>query len=180
MANILTLAEVRAHVENDLSDAAFQQIIDAADAEILRRLGPIATQSEVLEGGARFLRLAREISSITSIVERYSVNGIGYQNITLTSTDYSVLADNRTIERLFTGPTPADVFLGLVTFTYIPADTTAERKILLIKLVKLDANYAGIISDSIGDVRVQYMNNHAEEKAALFRALATGGRRFVW
>jgi hypothetical protein len=68
---------------------------------------------------------------------------------------------------------------GVVTIAYAPADTTAERKMLLVKLVKLDLQYSGIVSKSIGDVRTQFVADHAAERLALFRSLGSSGRRLI-
>jgi hypothetical protein len=180
MPNLLTLAEVRDHVEIDLIDDALQQIIDAADAEIIRRLGPLATQTEVLEGGDLYLSLAREASAVTAVTERFMVDGLGVQDAPLTAAnDISLLASGRRVERLFTGDNPSSVFRGVVTIAYTPADTTAERKMVLIKLVKLDVKYSGIVSKSIGDVRTQFVADHAAERLALFRSLGSSGRRLI-
>jgi hypothetical protein len=180
MPNLLTVDEMRDHVETDLVDDALEQIIDAADAEIIRRLGPVAAQTEVLPGGDLYLSLAREASAITAVTERFLVDGFGVQNTPLNlANDVSLLASGRRVERLFTGDNPSSAFRGVVTIAYAPADTTAERKLLLVKLVKLDVKYSGLVAKSIGDVRTQFVADHAGERLALFRALGSSGRRLI-
>lgn len=180
MTAILTLAQLREHLETDLTDPAVQRIIDADDAEIIRRLGAVATQAEVRKGGEQYLTLARAAASITSIVERYAIAGTGYQDITLATNDYNLLADGYKIERLFTGTNPNAVFLGIVTVNYVPKDTLAERIALLVRLVTLDITFDGRAAQSIGDVRIQNLADHQAARAALFGALATGGRRLLF
>lgn len=179
MVNLLTAVELRKHVETDLGDDALQQLIDASDAEIVRRLGPVVTQSEVLAGEGEYLPLARGASSITSITERFTVMGLGISDVALAANDYTLLASGFRAERLVTGTNPSQVFRGAVTVVYTPLDTTAERKMLLVKLVKLELGYSGHIVMTAGDERAQQLGNYADEKAALFRSLATGGRRLI-
>jgi hypothetical protein len=180
MPNLLTVDEVREHVETDLVDGALQQLIDGAQAEIDRRLGALAAQTEVLPGGDLYLPLAREASAIVSVTERFLVDGLGVQDAQLDKdADVSLLASGRRVERLFTGPNPTSVFRGVVTIAYTPADTTAERKMLLVKLVKLDLQYSGLVSNSIGETRTQFVADHASQRLALFRALGSGGRRLI-
>lgn len=179
MPTLLTFAEVRAHVESDISDAALTQVIEAADAEIIRRLGPVATQTEVLSGGDRFLHLARAATAITSASERWTVDGVGITTQAILADDYRLVSDGRRLERLFTGTYPASDWQGEVTLVYVPEDTTAERKLLLVNLVKIDLAVSGLLSDRVGDLGVQYLNDPEAARAAAFRRLASGGRRLI-
>ena len=48
--SIVTPAQIKEHVQTDLVDAAIQRLLDDADAEIIRRLGPAATQVDMRDG----------------------------------------------------------------------------------------------------------------------------------
>ena len=174
MAAILTVDEVREHVETALVDDALQRLINSSDAEIIRKLGALAAQSEVLHGGDYIIHLARAASAITSAVEH-----IGTQDTSLLADDYNLLADGFRVERLVDGTNPSSAWRGRVTIVYVPADSTAERKLLLVNLVKLELNYTGHLAVSAGDVRIQSLATYADEKASLFRSLSTAGQRLI-
>lgn len=179
MSALLDVDEVREHIETGLLDGALQRLIDAADAEIIRKLGALASQTEVLPGGRQYLSLARKASAIISASERYSVAGIGYQTISLTADDYRLLADGLRIERLYSGPTPSSVWMGEVDVTYTPADAgLSEREMLLINLIKLDIEFSAVSSEKVGDESTQYGDFEAK-RAQLFRKMSGGGRRIV-
>lgn len=177
---LLTLAQVRENIESDLGDDAMNRLIDASDAEIIRKLGPLATQPETHEGGSRYIHLARAASAIVSVSERYNTLGAGYTTLNLSSNDYRLLPDGRKVERLSDGTNGADRFQGEVSIVTTPLDTTAERVNLLLKLVTLELNYTGHLIQSAGDHRVQPgPQAYADEKASLFRSLSTAGRRLI-
>lgn len=169
---LLTVDEVRDHVETSIVDDALERLIDNADQEIIDRLGALASQTEVLEGeGLEFLHLHRRASSITSAVER-----ILETNYTLASTDYLLLNDGYRIQRLQGTNFPAVLWNGKVTIVYVPADETVARKKLLVDLVRLDCVYDATKSKGIGDVSVTAVD-HAAERVALFAQLQSRNRR---
>ena len=180
MANLLTVDEVLEHVDTELGSDAVQRLIDGADAEIIRRLGPLTGAIEVLDGGDRILYLGRKASAVTAAVERFSVEGLGTADYVLVTGDWSLLADGFRVERLDTGTNPSSAWRGQVTITYTPAAAgEAERKMLLVNLVKLDLKYTGHLAVSAGDTRIQSLGTYADERAALFRAFGSGGRRLI-
>lgn len=170
---LLTVAEVRAHVESDLDDDAFGRLIDDADAEIIARLGALASSVEVHKGGTERIWPHRKVSSITSIVER-----IDEQNTTLVATDYALDSDSRALERLQGGSNPRSEWAPQVTVTYVPVDETARRKRLLVDLVKLANRYAGVRGEGVGPVRAEY-GDYEAERNALFRSLSVVNRGLV-
>ena len=175
---LLTATQVRTHIEVGCGDGALERVIDGADAEIIRRLGPLATQVEVLRGGSSDLHLARKASSITSAVERYAALGISVADYALVAADYNLRSDGRRLERLVTGTNPSSAWNGIVTVTYVPVDQTAERTVLLVNLVKLELAYSGLASKGLGDVQETALE-HEKAKTALFTPFMGGGRRLI-
>lgn len=175
---LLTTAQVREHVETDLGDDALGRVVDAADAEIIRRLGALASATAVLPGGGRFLLLPRKASAIGSVTERYAAVGTAPANYALVASDYNLYSDGLRLERLVNGANPSSAWNGAVTVVFTPADTEAERIMLLINLVKLEVAYLGRSSEGVGDMRADSFADHAEAKAALFRPL-TGVSRLL-
>lgn len=177
---LLTVTQVRTHIETDVPDDALGRIVDGADAEIIRRLGPLASQVDVLQGGRLDLHLSRKAASITSAVERYAAFGISTADYLLVASDYSLRSDGRRLERLATGTNPSSAWNGIVTVTYVPADTgnQAERILLLTNLVKLELAFCGKAQESVGDVSAQALE-YDKAKAALFVGHLGGGRRLL-
>ena len=179
---LLTVAELRELVESDLSDTGLGILLDAADYEIIARLGALASQVDVLPGGDHLLHLPRRAASISSVVERYLVEGVGLQDTTLVASDFELLSDGYRVERKTTGTNSNWVWRGRVTITTVPYDQTGEtarRKALLVDLVKLANRYEGVGEQSVGDVRVRHMADQQAERDRLFSALATTGRRLL-
>ena len=181
MSTLLTVAELRTHVETDLVDNAVQRLLDDVDAEIIDRLGPLASQTEVhssgpltetslwsyvITGNGHHLYLRRKAASITSVVER-----INQTNYTLGADDYLMLSDGRRVERLQGSTYPALEWSGIITIIYAPVDETASRKRLEADLVKLAAAYSALSSQSVGDVKLAGLSDYQAEREKLFRAL---------
>ena len=66
---LLSVADLREHVESDLPDTALQRVLDAEEGEIVHRYGVDVAASETLPGGGEWLVLERLPASISSIVE---------------------------------------------------------------------------------------------------------------
>lgn len=179
---LLTVAELRELVESDLSDTGLGILLDAADYEIIARLGVLASQTDVLPGGGNLLHLGRRAASVTSAVERAMVDGVGLQDTTLVAGDYELLANGYQVQRKTTGTNSSWAWQGQVTIVTVPYDQTGEtarRKALLVDLVKLANRYEGVGEQSVGDVRVRHMADQQAERDRLFSALATTGRRLL-
>lgn len=146
MPTLLTPANVREHVETDLSDTAIQRLLDDVDAEIIRRYGPHGGPlTEIVDGREGLIILSRPILTVTSITER---NGL---------TDTALAVDdwrqwyNRALERLDSGTNGAEQWGERITIVYTPADEQAQRKRVELDLVKLDIHYEAVKAQVIGD-----------------------------
>lgn len=172
MAALLSVDEVKDHLATDLDDAALSLIIDAEEAEIVRRFGPHAqsgTVSEFHAGYNRRLYLHRPATAITSVVEEWPYYGLGTDIVTLTPDDYT-LRGNRFLERV------NGMWGRYVTVVYTPVSDDAQRKIVLIQLVKLAMAYTGLETELVGDTEITYREHFAERETVL-RQLARGGLR---
>ena len=169
---ILTLAQVREHIETDLGDDPLTRLIDDADQEIIDRLGVLASQSETLDGGDALLHLRRKALSITSAVER-----ILETDYTLASNDFELLPDGFRVQRKQGTNYPYTIWRGLTTIVYVPADETASRKRLLVDLVKLAVAFQGVAGSGIGDARIQHVSDYQGERNRLFDSLRGRNRR---
>lgn len=178
MPTLLTADEVRDHIETDLVDDALTRVIEAADAEIINKLGAVASQVENLPGGGVELFLARRASAVSEVIERFDL-GFGPQETTLEDDDFSLRPDGMRVERLFTGTNPAPYWRGEIKVTSTPDDDSARRKLLLVNLVKLELGYTGHLAVTAGDVRVASLQNYEDAKAVLFRPFTASGRRLI-
>lgn len=168
---LLTVTEVRDHVEADINDTALGRLVDNADQEIIDRLGALATQTWVDQGGRLILHLPRKATSITSAVERLLET-----DYTLAASDYELLGDGYQVQRKQGSGYPYQNWRGRVTIVFVPSDETVARKKLLVDLVKLDVQYDALRGSSLGDVSRTNLD-HAAERNALFQQLMTRNRR---
>jgi hypothetical protein len=171
-ATLMTVSQIREHLETDLTDEALQRILNAEEAEIVQRYGAHATATETWQGNGEWLILERTPSTITSVTETdYNVS------TTLATNDYRIWSQGK-LERLSSGTNVRSYWGSVVTVVYVPEDATAQRRGVLIKLVTLSAKYAGLKSESIGsgDYSMSALD-YTAEREALLRSLAS---RKIW
>ncbi|MDD5302026.1 MAG: hypothetical protein PHS14_02870 [Elusimicrobia bacterium] len=176
MPTILTVDEVREHIETDLGDDPLTRLIEAADQEIIDRLGALASHTEVLNGdGLPVLPLARRASAISSATEK-----ILDTDYALSADDYELLGDGYALRRKQGTSCPALSWRGSVTVVYVPiggaAGELAARKKLLVDLVRLDVAYDAKKSDSLGDSSRESLD-HGKERDSLFSRVLNRNRR---
>ena len=145
--SLLTVAEARAQVPNALGDAHLQAVIDREEADVLRRFGAhwvAATTISETHAGDRSenLYLRRRILSVATVKERLS---LADAQVTLTTTDYFVWADEGILQRLPEGAT----WGAEVVVDYVPQDDTALRKQVLVELVRLALNRTVYQSENV-------------------------------
>jgi hypothetical protein len=163
---LLTVAQVRAHVETDLADEALERLIDDADAEIIDRAGAVDEQTDEMHGVelATALCLSRRASEITEVVETVSED-----ETTLAADDYSLRAGGLFLDRLSTGTNGRSTWGDSVVVTYTPVDRTARRTRVLIDLVKLSVQYNALRSESVGDYSATSAEYETERERLLGR-----------
>ena len=155
---LLTVAQIRQHVEADLSDDALTRLLDDADEEIVAWAGEVDEQVDTMRHVelSTVLFLSRRGSEVTEVIEQ-----IGYDETTLDPDDYRLRNGGTQIERRSDGTNPRSTWGEIVTVTYTPVDRTARRTRVLIDLVKLAVQYSGLKSESVGD----YSSSSAEYEA---------------
>jgi hypothetical protein len=169
-ATLLTVAQLRQHIETDLLDAALQRFLDANEAEIVRLFGAAASVTERLAGGGYMLMLADAPASITSITETVSLVAT-----VLAADDYYAWPGG-ILERLSTGTNGRSAWGELVTVVYVPADRSAQRTAVLVKLCQLDVAYDGLKWASVGSSDYQQTAlDYPAERMRLLRSLAPRG-----
>lgn len=175
MPTLLSATEIREHLETDLPDTALVRLIEDADQEIIDRLGALATETRVLDGGDALLHLDRRASSITSATER-----IYETDYALAANDYELLSDGFRIQRKQGTNYPGLTWRGRVTVVYVPyggaTGEQAARRRLLVDLVKLAEAYNARKSLSIGDASMSSVD-YEKERTALFAPLMSRNRR---
>lgn len=171
--NLLTPAQFRQHVNTSVADPALQRLLDAAELAITGRVGALTAITERRRGGGSMLYFGRAIGTFTSITERTG-DPIGWTDVVLDATDYTLLSDARTVRREITGTHKAERWADDVTAVYTPLDDTAERQRVAIELVKLDlAHQPGLSGQSIGSWSESYAAlDYTETRESLIASLA--------
>jgi hypothetical protein len=174
MAALLTLAQIREHVETDLSNDALQRLIDSEDAEIVQRFGALSTQTEIFKGGSERLFLSRLVSSITSISEE-----VGETTTTLAADDYE-LWWSQELDRDPDGTNGRSTWGERVTVVYVPQTMTAQRTAVLTQLVQLAVRYNGVQQESVGSGDYSATSaDYQRERERLLSKLAPRGGVFL-
>lgn len=163
MPSLLVAADVREHVDTDLSDAALGLLIDDADALIVQRYGPhtgAVTERFMPALGERVLFPSRPVDpSIGVTVTR---SGVGSSTVeTVAVTDY--VLDGSAQVRLLAGGFANQV----VTLTYTPVDDRPRRRRVLLDLVRLALRYDALSSSTMGDASVSHVDYDAERQRLL-------------
>lgn len=164
---ILSVADLREHVNSDLGDDALERLLADAEAAIVARAGAAGDRTQIAGGGYRFIALHRPAATITSIVET-----VGNVDTTLAADDYRLRPGGYLIERLLYGTNPRSTWDRRVTVLYSPVDDDAIRIVVQIDLIKLALTYApGLSSERIGDWEEVFANssawNNDEEREAI-------------
>lgn len=169
----MTLIELRTFVETDLADAALQLILDAAEEDLTKAVGPEGGMIELraMEGQADFWT-ERPIDKVTSATETDDAGTV----VTLVAADYRLHPSKTRLTRLATGTNPASGWTGLVTLSYVPADLAARNRAIA-QLVELDLAFRpGARSENLGDFSRTHQDYDAERariiSAAQSRSMA--------
>lgn len=185
----MLLDRVKERTGSDLSDAELQAMIDGIAEELDTRFGP-AGEITVEKGDPtdpdtpflRTLMLDRPIDTgePVTIAEIFPANsGDAPAEIELDATDYRILHDGRTLQRLTTGTNGATHWAAFIRLTYTPKGEAAARDEATIKLIQLDLSYRGLIkAEKAGDYQWQgslSADSYGKEREAIFEGLA--GRR---
>lgn len=176
MTPLLTVTELRQHVETDLGDAALQRILDGETQAIEARIGPVTTVTEHYSGGTGVgsLLLYQPAATIQAITERR-----GAVATVLDPADYHLHLVGLAVWRRTSGPNPASWWGDLVTVTYTPVSQGAERTGILIQLCKLALRYEGVISETAGSYSWSAAPDYVEERERLIASLRRTGMVFA-
>ena len=172
MATLLTVADLREHIETDLGNDALGRYNDDVDSDVILRYGPVLTESKFFEisptsypeGRDERLDLHRKADSITTVTEQVGNN----TPVVLNADDYELLSGTQ-IKRLDTGTNPRNLWGHDVTVAYVPVDTTAKRKGVIIAIVKMDVVYNGFTEEKSGDYWANTEAYTADREAAFKR-----------
>lgn len=168
------LDRVKERIETDLSDAELGSLISEAQAEIVSRFGPDRDTGDplVLEfsGFRRYLDLIRPLDpdQTVAITEKSRPSASA---VTLTTADWTLRNEGRTIERLermlVHSRTLERLWDAIVEVTYVPKDDQPQRDEATIKLVQLSIAYEAVDARSVGDVSTTHKGFRAERDAIL-------------
>lgn len=149
---ILTPTEFRGFAETALEDGPLQDLLDAAESDIVRFGGAPSSAVEWFGGGQSLLALARPAASITSITETD-----GSTVTTLAADDYLTNPGGYILTRIAGGTNSRSRWFGRVAITYVPEDDEARRRVVQVDLVKLALNYnPGLVQTTVGSWSEQY------------------------
>ena len=168
----ITKTELRTHVETDLADAAVDRLLADAYAFCAERV-PTGEQTIVLGAGVRYLVLPAPVATAGDL--EFSERFGDQTTLLVQDTDWRWVS-GRIVERLSGGSLVLWGYAygdGDVLVTYTPKDDTARRDRVVIDLVKLAVQYAGLSSERAGDYSAGHLA-YAAEREKLVRQLQTG------
>ena len=169
MANLLTTAQVREHVETDLVDDALGRLNDAADLRVIQRGGPLANETDTFvvdsndypEGRDKSIFLERLPGAISSVSEQIFDN----TPVVLAADDYYQVGTQ--LERRDDGTNPRSRWGHRVIVAYVPESDEAIRKQIIIDLIKLEVAYQGVAKEKAGDYSMEAPDYQAEQERIL-------------
>lgn len=171
MARIITVADLREHVETDLPESAIQRLLDDADQLVVDTYGAHgpAVQTDDLYGdsGSEYVFPTRPVDAVTTVTEYTSET----LSTVLDPTDYRVLHNGQSLLRLRNGSNPSVGWPYRVVVVYVIATTeNPRRRGAVIDLVRLSINHSsGLRSEQAGDYSVSYGNSEEERNRILRR-----------
>lgn len=178
---ILTVTELRAHIESDLTDASLQRLADASEEQIVNVAGSATSETESFAdagyptGRDRTLYLSRPVSSITTVKERDYRDD---SQTSLSADDYR-MENTRDLIRLREGSNSRLFWAPFVEVVYVPVVDTGLRKHVQIQLVKKALTYSGFGKEKIGDTNFSHFGTREEVNAILSQLVKAGTHRIV-
>lgn len=161
--SILTVNQLREHVETDLLDDALQRLADGAEGTIIAAIGSLTARTDVLGGLHRSIWATAAVSAVTFIKER---NFDDDTQVTLAADDYRQEGGKRFI-RLGNGTNPRQSWARYVEIAYTPDIDTGILQTVQIALVKLGVVYSGAERETDGEFEFWHRNNAEDVKAAM-------------
>ena len=171
-SRLVSVDDVRERLGTNSTDTdELQRLIDDADAEVVRRCGPHKIEgplTDVLRGGSVRLFPRQAVEAVISVVET------AWDTATVLSPDdYRTWYGGRMLERLSNGSHPRADWGERVELEYTPVDTDPQRRMAIIRLVRLGLQYSGLQSESVGPYSAQNLD-YAKEREAILKQLSTG------
>lgn len=147
----LSIAELEAQVDTDLSDTALQQIIDAAESDIDSYAGPSSAYTVEYDPELlTVLRLPVDASAIVSVTE-YTGAASEPTKTVLAADDYELSDDGWDLRRLSDGTNSRDTWSWHVAVVLTPVADVSRRKQVAIELARLAIIHTGYSQEKVGD-----------------------------
>lgn len=165
---LLTVDELREHVETALPDAAVGRLLASAEEAIAGWAGPLVLDDEGAVGevtetvsapGRTLLRLRQAPTAVTSVTD-----ATGLAATVVDPTGYRV--EDRHLRRLGIA-----TWGERTTVTFTPVDDSATRRTVLVQLVQLELNFQpGMASQGAGPWSESY-TRYARQRNELLRVV---------
>lgn len=170
---LLTVAQLKEHVETDLSYDVLDLLLSEAEQLINRTAGDPTASTEThlhdpREANTR-IWLKQKAATITTVTER-GVDGV---ETVLAGSDYRLMLEGRVLERIDAAWAPE------VRIAYSPVNDLVTRKRIQVDLVKLAIQYEALGSSSIGSDVSQSHLSYQAEREKLLRGLVLSMRAFA-
>ena len=161
---ILTVDQLRKHIPDiGVEDEALRVLLDANEAAIEERAGPLAEVTETIYGNGyqHLLRLKTEAVSVVSVE-----TGSHSELVALDTDEYR-------LEGAFVRREDNAAWGTRTAITYVPKNKAAERIITLVELVQCDLNFQpGMSAQSTGGWQESYSKDHLEERERILDRLS--------
>ncbi len=157
---LVSIAELRDHLDTPKSDGALRLLIQSAQAAVERYAGSALQRVETA--------IANRVGSILFLAnEARSITEIRVDGAVLPATAYALQPDRRTILR-----TDAYGWYGNIVITYVPDVSVEQYKEAIIGLVMLEAARTGFRSEGLGGGVTYQQEDYAAARAAIFAKLS--------
>ena len=164
---LLTASYARRFVDTKLTDTELQEIIDEIEAEVVRLYGANYVNAETTITktkrvfGQRYFFIDRKVTSISSVTE---------ESVALVEdTDFELCDDQASLFR-----SPYGEWFGLVVVVYVPFNDNADRKKVILDLLRLDLARSAMKTEDF-DGSYQFSAPDWEvERARVLRRLVIG------
>ncbi len=163
--SLISVSEIREHVETGIADTALDNLIKVAEQEIVHKCGATLTQTDEIPVYIgqynKWLWLTRPADSITTVIET-----VGVSDTTLAADDYRLYHQSQ-LKRLDSGTNSRSYWGDRVKVTYVPRNDITRRRGALIRLVQLMVNFTGNRSESSGDFSCTSLDYESEKNKIL-------------
>ena len=143
-STLISLEDLRDHLETGLVDDALEQLVDDIDTDIIRLFGPHDGELTIKTRPGSFMKMAvlpRPAASVASISHRHDLHT---DETSIEVEDYELIHGGRALHKRW------GFWHQNVTVTFTPVEDNKRRVQVLVDVARLELQFTGVLRQQTG------------------------------